>query len=149
MNPYHLFFIFFYIYLYLDDFMVTDFNDQDFSSFRTVKCALCHADINGPHEASQFTPSLVIVCKLCIKKFKDEDIKLMLSLFSAYGGYLGKLKNESHSIEKIIKEITDYCDMAKQRFELDEFFLIMLHRALLHGLTVEKYMKNINSFLAE
>ena len=130
--------------------MVKSQNISTKSSRKTVKCAICHNDINDFSVIYQPQFTLGVVCTECQYFFSPEDISSILELFLLYGGYFGQLREQKFSLIRELKRI-DLSGFQNKSFSIDEIILEvnsrLLHRALLHGLCPEDYVGRLKKFL--
>ena len=129
--------------------MVIDFGLYDKFIMKPIKCAICRADIKNHSRAYQSRSTFAVVCRECRRKLTEDDIELMLNLFLAYGGYFGKLKDVSFSLEDTLKEILNDAGNKGEEFDLGEVNSRMVHKALLHGHPPQEYIDVLKSILLE
>ena len=117
---------------------------------KTVKCAICHNDINNFSVIYQPQFNLGVVCADCQYFFSPEDITSVLELFLLYGGYFGQLQGQKFSLIRELKKI-DSSEFQNKSVSIDEIIIevnsLLLHRALLHGLCPEDYIEKLRKFL--
>jgi hypothetical protein len=108
-----------------------------------VKCSLCHHEIK---ERATLYPTgfeVKIVCVDCYRRFSEKEIELIANLLRAFGGYFGQYRRGTISIVKILKAIhTDLLSVYKDA-EAVQINIRMLHKALLHGITPNEYIANL------
>ena len=114
----------------------------------TLKCSICRADIKDNSAVYQSKTNYGIVCDSCYRKFSEEDIELVLTLFLTYGGYFGKLPKEQFSFHEALKEIQDSVDMKEDSTQILELNTRLFHRSLLHGLYPEQYLDQLKNLMS-
>ncbi|MFW9826705.1 MAG: hypothetical protein ACFFEY_03685 [Candidatus Thorarchaeota archaeon] len=105
---------------------------------KTIKCGICHTELQRGASIYQEGLSFGIVCEKCYKSNSSEDLELMANLFLAYGGYFGMKKRSEFSLYKEIKKLTSKIQPGKTSDNLINLNIKMLHRALLHGVTPQE-----------
>ncbi|MFX0141634.1 MAG: hypothetical protein ACFFDN_48805 [Candidatus Hodarchaeota archaeon] len=108
-------------------------------------CGICRAEITNEASIYQEGLHLGVVCADCYKNNSKEDLELMANMFFAYGGYFGMLKEGNFSVYKVLKELTS--EIEEQETSLDEINVKMMHRALLHGITLHQFIEGLKLFL--
>lgn len=130
--------------------MVKNQNFSVESSKKSIKCAICHHDIDDFTLAYQPHLNLGIVCADCCMSFSQEDLIIIMELLIMYGGYFGKLRDRSFSLINELKKI-DIPNCHNISFTTDEFILEinsrLLHKALLHGIYPEEYIEELKKYL--
>ena len=119
--------------------MITD--SQKYN--HAIECSICHHEIKEKATLYQTGLEVGIVCVECYKRFSKKDIELIANLFTAFGGYFGQYKRGSFSIEKILKAIHTDLVFIYEDEEALQINVRMLHKALLHGITPEEYIENL------
>ena len=71
----------------------------------------------------------------------------MTNFFMAYGGYFGCNKDDNFSIQKVIEELIEEIKSKKERVNLNELNIKILHKSLLYGITPQQYVKKLKKFL--
>ena len=125
--------------------MITE--SQDYG--QPIKCSICRHEIKDRATLYQTGVNYGIVCVECYRKFTRKDLELMANLFMAFGGYFGQYRGSEFSILRILKAIhTDLLPIYEEN-GVEELNIRMLHRALLHGISPEEYIKNLEIILEE
>ena len=106
------------------------YSPHDFDTNSIVICSVCHSNITDLVGVYQSPVNYAIVCQQCLAKFSQNDIEMMIGLFFLYGGYFGKLKNKSFSLDETLSRIK----MPINKEEIDEMNQKLMHEALIHGL---------------
>ncbi|MFX1320795.1 MAG: hypothetical protein ACFFAQ_04035 [Promethearchaeota archaeon] len=120
---------------------------QDYGQL--IKCSICRHDIKDRATLCQTGFNYGIVCVKCYRKFSKEDLELMANLFTAFGGYFGRYRRSEFSKLKILKAIhTDLLPIYEEN-GVEELNIRMLHKALLHGISPEEYIENLELVLEE
>jgi hypothetical protein len=108
---------------------------------KITKCDICNQVL---HNRAIFFQSAVnnnVICESCYKKFSKDDIKLMINLFNAYGGYFGKFQKLKDSVYKRLKELNGFKIRQENLSSADSSNLQLLHAALQFGFTPKEYFQ--------
>jgi len=116
-------------------------------SLGLLKCALCRKDIEDNTYIYQLGLNYSLVCDSCFQRFSKEDIELMTNFFLAFGGYFGSLKDEHFSIQKVLDELIEEIQAKKERLNLNELNIKILHKSLLYGITPQQYVRKLKKYL--
>ena len=113
------------------------------STLSYVNCVLCRNDTKLDVKIKKIGNSFGVVCEVCAKTFKDEEIELMHNMFTAYGGYYGKMsisKELSYSkLEEIAKRYKEqYRDINNIKSDVKT-----LHSAFLYGISPQQLVKGL------
>ena len=119
--------------------MITE--SQDYG--RTIKCSICRHEIKDRATLCQTGVNYGIVCVDCYQKFSAEDLELIANLLTAFGGYFGQYQRSEFSILRILKAIHVDLLPVYEENGIEELNIRMLHRALLHGISPEEYIENL------
>jgi hypothetical protein len=128
--------------------MIAYNGNNEKSSRRNLKCAVCRINIDNKTKTYQSRTTFSVVCHNCNKKFSNEDIELMLNLFLAYGGYFGQFKDnkgDKYSIKTVIEDTLR--NFKRRNLNFDELNMRLLHIVLLYGFTPSEYIKNLKLLL--
>ncbi len=117
---------------------------SDRKSSHVVKCGICHGEIVDRAQIYQAGINLGVVCSECYKHFSAEDLEMMANMFIAYGGYFGKLKNSDFSLVKTLEIILKNGLREKKIVNTEQINIRLMHKALLHGISPEEYIQNLN-----
>ncbi|TFG01389.1 MAG: hypothetical protein EU539_14090 [Promethearchaeota archaeon] len=123
-------------------------NSQDISGSRRLKCAICHECINQNSNYFQSKCSFNLICEDCSRRFSEEDIELVISIFFLFGGYFGKTKKLKFSILEVLGNLINHFENDGDEMKLDSINIRLLHQALLHGITPQEFVKKVE-FIAE
>jgi len=113
----------------------SDTNDTN----SVVICSVCHSEIIDLVGIYQSPVNFAVVCKKCLTRFTRNDIEMMIGLFFLYGGYFGKLKNRTFSLNKVLSSM----DMPINKEEVEEMNQRLMHQALIHGLRPFEFNKKL------
>lgn len=116
-------------------------------SEKTLKCGICRTDITDKSCIYRSKLYGALICKDCCNKFSKEDIELILDLFIGYGGYFGKFKPSDFSLASMLDKLEKKDGRATEPFE--ELSLIFFHKALLHGISPQEYLNQLESLIDE
>jgi cytochrome oxidase Cu insertion factor (SCO1/SenC/PrrC family) len=83
------------------------------------------------------------VCEECAKAFSDEEIELMHNMFTAFGGYYGKMSNSKELSYSKLEEIAkDYKEQYRDINEVEND-VKTLHSAFLYGISPQQLVKGL------
>ncbi|MFX1478034.1 MAG: hypothetical protein ACFFCI_07865 [Promethearchaeota archaeon] len=120
--------------------MITKSQNYSYS----IKCSICRNEIRERATFYQSGITCGVICVDCYKRFSNEDLDLIANLFLAYGGYFGQYKRSQFSILKILQAIYEDLFPLYRKRGLEELNIRMLHKALLHGISPQEYIENLN-----
>jgi len=87
------------------------------------------------------------VCRDCLEEFSDKDLELMHNMFTAFGGYFGKLGGSKEETYKRIEEIArSYEDQGKTAASVKNDVKTM-HRAFLYGIPPVQLVQGLKMLL--
>jgi len=112
-------------------------------TFSNVKCVLCRNDTKLNVRIKKIGNSFGTVCEECVKTFDDEEIELMHNMFTAFGGYFGKMSNSKELSYSKLEEIAK--DYKEQNKDIDniENDIKTLHSAFLYGITPQQLVRGL------
>lgn len=110
----------------------------------SIMCGICQTKIRD--KASIFHTGVYsrVICEKCLKKFTTNDIELMVNLFTAFGGYFGRNKKPAYMLYILLKELKGKSKYIENSFIAAEIKLQYLHKALLYGISPEKFFQGLN-----
>jgi len=117
--------------------------DSDTNSI--VICSVCHSNITDLVGVYQSPTNYAVVCKQCLTRFTQNDIEMMIGLFFLYGGYFGKLKNRTFSLDEALSNM----EMPLNKEEVEEMNQKLMHNALIHGLEPFQFNQKLQLFSEE
>jgi hypothetical protein len=117
---------------------------SDSKSSYSVKCGICHVEIVDRAQIYQAGINLGVVCSECYKHFSAEDMEMMANMFIAYGGYFGMLKDSDFSLVKTLENVLKNSLKEKKAVNTEHINIRLMHKALLHGISPEEYIQNLN-----
>ena len=108
-----------------------------------IKCVLCRNDTKLDVKIKRIGNTFGTVCEECAKSFSDEEIELMHNMFTAFGGYYGKMSNSKELSYSKLEEIAK--DYKKQYRDINdvENDVKTLHSAFLYGISPQKLVKGL------
>ena len=115
-------------------------HDSDTNSI--VICSVCHSEITDLVGVYQSPVNFAVVCNNCILRFTQNDIEMMIGLFFLYGGYFGKLKNRTFSLDEVLSRL----EMPINKEEVEEMNQKLMHQALIHGLKPFEFNKKLELY---
>ena len=113
-----------------------------------VKCGICHMEIVDRAQIYQAGLNLGVVCSKCYKKFSVNDLEMMANMFIAYGGYFGMLREAKFSFLRILEKILEEFHEG-DAINSEQLNIKLMHKALLHGISPEKYVDRLNLLVRE
>jgi len=123
--------------------MVINSKIQHNFTHNPIKYGICRSEIKKGAQIYQEGLHFGIVCSQCHNNISKEDLELMANMFLAYGGYFGKLKDPRFSIGAILKDLLKENKVDKTCASIDELNIKLLHRALIHGLTPQQFIRGL------
>jgi len=109
----------------------------------SLRCFICRKKIVNVSSCYQTSETSSIVCKKCYDRFSTEDLEVISQLFIAYGGYFGQYPPSEFSI------FSELVNVMKNIHDPEDINIQLLHRALLHGITIQKYVEILNSLVKD
>ena len=116
---------------------------------QTIRCGICHSNVKKSAKIYQDGVRFGVVCSKCYDDIPKDDLELMANMFTAYGGYFGKLKKSNFSLYEILKELISEFNIDNKPVLVDELNIKMMHRALLHGVTPQEFIRGLEIILEE
>ncbi len=116
---------------------------------QTITCGICRSNVKRSAKIYQDGVHFGIVCSKCHDNIPKDDLELMANMFTAYGGYFGKLKSPDFSLYKMLKELISEFDIDNKLVPVDELNIKMMHRALLYGITPQEFIRGLEIILEE
>ncbi|MGQ4873692.1 MAG: hypothetical protein ACP6IY_06400 [Promethearchaeia archaeon] len=118
----------------------------DSNEKNSIRCAICNDIIREFSKIYQPNPYFGIICEECLDKFGEKDAEIIAQMFAAFGGYFGQKASNCSSFEKIITELINEIETQKEKYDLRELKVKIIHQALLYGIppkTLSKIFKFI------
>ena len=113
----------------------------------SFKCGICNSEILKRAAIHRSGVYIRVICDKCLKKFSSDDIELMINLFAAFGGYFAKNRKPDYIIYIILKEFKEKLNNKGNSISLPELKLKMLHKALLYGVSPDKYFQGLKMII--
>jgi transcription elongation factor Elf1 len=113
----------------------------------SINCGICSTEIKNRASIYHSGVYTRVICESCLKKFSTNEIELMVNLFTAFGGYFGKNKKPEYILYIILKELKEKSKFKENSFSLAEIKLQFLHKALLYGISPEKYFRGLKTII--
>ena len=108
-----------------------------------IKCVLCRNDTKLDVKIKKIGNTFGIVCEECAKAFSDEEIELMHNMFTAFGGYYGKMSNSKELSYSKLEEIAkDYKEQYRDTNEVEND-VKTLYSAFLYGISPQQLVKGL------
>jgi len=121
---------------------------SEISLQKELKCSICRRNIKINANMFQTKLRLEFICDNCYLNHSKEELNLILNLFDAYGGYYGCEKDINAQNSEIIKKLAIEIKRKTRNnsIDLDSFKLKIIHKALLRGISLELYEKELKKF---
>ncbi len=116
---------------------------------QTIRCGICYSDVKRNAKIYQDGVRFGVVCSKCHDNIPKDDLELMANMFTAYGGYFGKLKSANFSLYEMLKELISEFNINSEEVPVDKLNIEMMHRALLHGVTPQEFIRGLEIILEE
>ena len=113
----------------------------------SMNCGICSTEIKNRASIYHSGVYTRVICESCLKKFSTNDIELMVNLFTAFGGYFGKHEKPEYILYIILKELKEKSKFIENSFSLAEIKLQFLHKALLYGISPEKFFQGLKTIV--
>jgi len=108
-----------------------------------IKCVLCRIDTKLDAKIKRIGNTFGTVCEECAKAFNDEEIELMHNMFTAFGGYYGKMSNSKELSYSKLEEIAkDYKEQYRDINDVEND-VKTLHSAFLYGISPQQLVKGL------
>ena len=108
-----------------------------------IKCVLCRNDTKLDVKIKKIGNSFGTVCEECVKAFRDEEIELIHNMFSAFGGYFGKMSNSKELSYSKLEEIAKGYKEQNKNINNIENDVKTLHSAFLYGISMQQLVKGV------
>lgn len=118
---------------------------HDFDTNSIVICSVCHSNITDLVGVYQSPVNFAVVCRQCLSRFTQNDIEMMIGLFFLYGGFFGKLKNRTFSLDEVLSSL----EMPINKEEVEEMNQRLMHQALIHGLKPFQFNQKLQIYTEE
>ncbi len=113
------------------------------STLSYIKCVLCRNDTKLDVKIKKIGNTFGTVCEECAKAFSDEEIELMHNMFTAFGGYYGKMSNSKELSYSKLEEIAkDYKEQYRDINDVEND-VKTLHSAFLYGISPQQLVKGL------
>jgi hypothetical protein len=113
----------------------------------SIKCGICNTEIRNRATIYRSEVYVRVICENCLRKFSSDDIELMINVFTAFGGYFAKNRKPDYIIYIILKEFKEELNSKGSSLSLLELKLKLLHKALLYGISPEKYFQRLKMII--
>ncbi|KKN11938.1 hypothetical protein LCGC14_1021490 [marine sediment metagenome] len=110
-------------------------------------CGICHSKIKKKDAVYNDGLHTEEICPQCYSRNSEEDIKLIVNMFMAFGGYFGRLRDPNFPVKVMLKCLLNEIQANKGTMPIESLKLKLLHLALLHGVTPEEFSMIDNNIL--
>jgi pyruvate/2-oxoacid:ferredoxin oxidoreductase beta subunit len=111
---------------------------------KTVQCELCHCDAKTKPSIKRLGVNFVVICKTCIEQFSEQEMELMVNMFTAFGGYFNQYRTSKEIQQQIIKEVAEEYSRKEQSRAKLESDVRTLHKAFLNGISLPQLINVIS-----
>jgi hypothetical protein len=120
--------------------------DHDETSFlsKKIRCTICRAEVTDLNKTYQLPQGFGLVCQKCMAIFSADDLSLIAYLFFIYGGYFGKYNETDFSLTEAVQHISSITS-AKKPTSIEDINERLVHKALLHGISPQKFIELLRS----
>jgi len=112
-----------------------------------LKCSICRTDIKDRHKIYQSSLNFGIICDICKQRFSEEDVGMIIEMFSAFGEYFGARERYKFSVKDIITEFAIDLDREKANFHSQN--IRMWHKVLTHGITPKEFLEELSVYVEQ
>ncbi|MBY8978792.1 MAG: hypothetical protein KGD72_00245 [Candidatus Lokiarchaeota archaeon] len=123
--------------------MIVSEHTKKKSTLSHIKCVLCRSDSRLGVKIKKIGNAFGTVCEECTKTFNDEEIELMHNMFSAFGGYFGKMSNSKELSYSKLEEIAKSYKEQNKNSNNIENDIKTLHSALLYGISCQQLVRGV------
>ena len=113
----------------------------------SVECAICRKSESTEVKIKRLGKSFGVVCGDCLEEFSDKDLELMHNMFTAYGGYFGKLGASKEETYKRLEEIARSYEREGKEAAKVESDVKTMHRAFLYGISPVQLIRGLRMLL--
>lgn len=127
--------------------MITPELVSDRKKVGSVECAICRSCENREVKIKRLGKSFGVVCIDCLEEFSDKDLELMHNMFTAFGGYFGKLGASKEERYKKLEEIAASYEKEGKEDSNIESDVKTMHRAFLFGISPVQLVQGLRMLL--
>jgi hypothetical protein len=125
--------------------MILNFKSKNRYKVKAARCTICNSRAFGSDIAYVSEVYNATVCSECCKRFSRSEIKLMIGLFFAYGGFFGKIEPNGKTLEEICLLSLKKLKQQGKNPRLEEINIRIYHQLLLHGYNQDDYIEYLNT----
>ena len=112
-----------------------------------VECSVCRSSESAGFKIKRLGRSFGVVCGDCLEEFSDKDLELMHNMFTAFGGYFGKLGASKEERFEKLEEIARIYDKEGKEASSVEKDVKTMHRAFLYGISPVQLVQGLRVLL--
>ena len=127
--------------------MITPKLVSDRKRVGAVECSICRSSEGAEVKIKRLARSFGVVCRDCLEEFSDKDLELMHNMFTAYGGYFGKLGASKEERYKKLEEIARSYEKEDKKASNVEGDIKTMHRAFLCGISPVQLVQGLKMLL--
>ncbi len=127
--------------------MITPELVSDRKKVCSVACAICRSCESAEVKIKMLGKSFGVVCGDCLEEFSDKDLELMHNMFTAFGGYFGKLGASKEEKYKKLEEIASSHEREGKEASNVEGDIKTMHRAFLCGISPVQLVQGLRVLL--
>jgi len=127
--------------------MITPELVSDRKKVGAVECSICRSSESSEVKIKRLGRSFGVVCGDCLEEFSDKDLELMHNMFTAFGGYFGKLGYSKEERYKKLEEIALSYEKEGKKASSVESDIKTMHRAFLCGISPVQLVQGLRMLL--
>jgi len=127
--------------------MITPELVTDRKKVNSIECAICRSVESAEVKIKRLGRSFGVVCRDCLEEFSDKDLELMHNMFTAFGGYFGKLGGSKEEAYKKLEEIARSYEKEGKEAPNVESDVKTMHRAFLYGISPMQLVRGLRMLL--
>ena len=109
----------------------------------SVKCKLCQNNVKKTSQIVKLGTNYGVICSDCAEEFSPKDRELIYNMFTAFGGYYGKLRTPTTNNYKIIKSLADQYQLVNKEINITSLDVRVLHMAFLYGISPSQIIQGL------
>ncbi|MFW9829348.1 MAG: hypothetical protein ACFFB4_03345 [Promethearchaeota archaeon] len=121
--------------------MITHDAISEKGKLKSVVCRICYNNTGKKPQIVKLGTEFQVICNECTERFTPEERDLIYNMFTAFGGYFGKLKDESSY--KVITRLMKEYNLEGADLKLSAIDVRVLHEALLYGIAPRHLIQGI------
>ena len=127
--------------------MITPELVSDRKKVGSVECAICRNGESKEVKIKKLGRSFGVVCRDCLEEFSNGDLELMHNMFTAFGGYFGKLGASKEERYKKLEEIARSYEKEDKKASNIRSDIKTMHQAFLYGISPVQLVQGLRMLL--